>query len=274
MTTTVGSSGNGNFPSPWNSCAGTAGPSYFPAWCSSPARPTARSMRHKRRPRGGSGEGYGRRTASQPQGARDGAAWPMLTVDGSVHAASSWTSLQRSEAKALAADGGPIRTGFPWSQAGSVEVVDDILEHGLADRRGFMKLTGTALICLAADWLRAEPAALVAALRGGRVTSEFVDRVEEGLPRLRLLEAAHGGMRVRQLIGAELGIVADVLAGSAYTTEIARRLHGLAGELGRMAGWACFDAGLRAAAQRYWVAALHAAHAAGDRPLGANILKS
>jgi hypothetical protein len=40
-----------------------------------------------------------------------------------------------------------------------------------------------------------------------------------------------------------------------------------------MAGWASFDAGLHAGSQRYWVAGLHAAHAAGDRLLGANILK-
>lgn len=40
----------------------------------------------------------------------------------------------------------------------------------------------------------------------------------------------------------------------------------------RLAGWLSFDGGAHPQAQRYWVAGLHAAHAAGDRALGANIL--
>lgn len=69
-------------------------------------------------------------------------------------------------------------------------------------------------------------------------------------------------------------MVVDVLDRSTYTAVVGQRLYALAAELGRMAGWASFDAGLHAAAQRYWLAALHAAHAAADRLLGANILKS
>jgi len=40
-----------------------------------------------------------------------------------------------------------------------------------------------------------------------------------------------------------------------------------------IAGWTSFDAGYHAAAERYWVAALRAAHTASDRDIGANILK-
>jgi tetratricopeptide (TPR) repeat protein len=52
------------------------------------------------------------------------------------------------------------------------------------------------------------------------------------------------------------------------------RLHGAAAELLRLAGWASFEAGHHGAAQRFWIAALHGAHSAGDRALGANILGS
>ncbi|MEV6599669.1 transcriptional regulator [Actinoplanes sp. NPDC051346] len=76
------------------------------------------------------------------------------------------------------------------------------------------------------------------------------------------------------MIDAELGIVIDVLNDSSYTSALGIRLYALAAELSRMAGWASFDAGLHAAAQRYWISALHLAHAADDRLLGANILKS
>lgn len=53
-----------------------------------------------------------------------------------------------------------------------------------------------------------------------------------------------------------------------------RRLHATAGELLRLAGWLAFDSGRHPQAQRYWIAGLHAAHAAGDRALGANVVGS
>src|SRR5262249_52053083 len=84
----------------------------------------------------------------------------------------------------------------------------------------------------------------------------------EGVPRLYFLEHAQGGHRARKLIDAELGMVVDVLQRSTYTVAVGKRLYCLAAELGKMAGWASFDAGLHASAQRYWVAGLHAAHAA------------
>lgn len=170
--------------------------------------------------------------------------------------------------------GDTLRTALPWSQAGSVEAIEDALERAVLDRRGFMILAGSSLVGVAEEWLRIEPEHLAAVLGGGRVTEDFLVSVEDGLPRLHVLEAAHGGDRARRLIDAELGMVAQVLSGSSYTTATARRLHALAAELGSLAGWASFDAGLHAAAQRYWLAGIHAAHAANDRALGANILKS
>jgi tetratricopeptide (TPR) repeat protein len=142
------------------------------------------------------------------------------------------------------------------------------------DRRGFIKVVGAPLVGLADTWLAVEPAELVAVLAGGRVTIDFVERLEQAVPRLNFLEAAQGGRCVRKLIDAELGMVVDVLQRSTYTAVVGKRLYRLAAELGEMAGWASFDAGLHAGAQRYWVAGLHAAHAAGDRLLGANILKN
>lgn len=171
-------------------------------------------------------------------------------------------------------DGDPIPSDVPWTASGSLQVLEDALEHAVLDRRGFMKLVGPALVGVAEDWLALEPAALTDVLRGGRATEDFVTRMEEGLPRLRLLEAARGGERARRLMDAELGMVSEVLTRSTYSANAGRRLHALAAELSRMAGFAAFDAGMHAAAQRYWVAGLHAAHSSGERAIGANILKS
>ncbi len=171
-------------------------------------------------------------------------------------------------------DGDPIPTSFGWTQTGGLRALADALEFAHVDRRAFMKVTGVPLVAIAQAWLAVEPGELVAVLRGGHVTVDLVERMEDGLPRLRFLEATRGGDRARTLIDAELGMVVDVLDRSSYTATVGRRLYCLAAELGRMAGWASFDAGLHAAAQRYWLGALHAAHAVGDRLLGANILKS
>lgn len=171
-------------------------------------------------------------------------------------------------------DGNPIPTSVCWTQAGGLRALVDALEFAHMDRRAFMKVTGVPLVAVAQAWLAVDPAELVAVLGGGEVTVDLVERMEDGLPRLRLLEATRGGDRARTLINAELSMVVDVLDRSSYRATAGQRLYCLAAELGRMAGWASFDAGLHAAAQRYWLAALHAAHTAGDRLLGANILKS
>lgn len=171
-------------------------------------------------------------------------------------------------------DEDPVRIDFPWNQAGSMIAVEHALGYALMDRRGFMGLTGLTLVGFAETWMNIDRAELDAVLGGGRIGDDFVDQMEAGLPRLRMLEAAYGGQRARKLIDAELGMVIEVLSKSSYTAAVARRLHALAAELGRVAGFASFDAGLHSAAQRYWVGAIHAAHTAGDRVLAANILKS
>ncbi|WP_197048713.1 hypothetical protein [Streptosporangium roseum] len=170
--------------------------------------------------------------------------------------------------------GDPIRADFSWDQPGSMLALDQAVGNAMMDRRGFMRLTGVGLAGFAADWLNIDTAELMSVLGGGRITEDFVAQIEAGVPRLRMLGEAYGGQRSRRLIDAELGMVVEVLEKSSYSVAVAQRLHGLAAELGRLAGYISFDAGLHSAAQRYWVAAVHSAHTAGDRALGANILKS
>jgi tetratricopeptide (TPR) repeat protein len=81
-----------------------------------------------------------------------------------------------------------------------------------------------------------------------------------------------GSGQLLGLVREHLRTVTDLTANRRYTDTIGRRLHATAAELLRLAGWLSFDAGRHPQAQRYWVAALHAAHSAGDRALGANIL--
>jgi tetratricopeptide (TPR) repeat protein len=111
-------------------------------------------------------------------------------------------------------------------------------------------------------------------MAGGQVDTQIVNRIEHNVPGLRVMDDRLGGESVRRLVDAELGVVAELLARGSYSVDVARRLHGVAAELSRFAGWVSFDAGFQTAAQRYWIAALHAAQAAGDRGIGANALKN
>jgi len=81
----------------------------------------------------------------------------------------------------------------------------------------------------------------------------------------------HGGPLLT-LVGDQLRYVTGLIENRRYGESVGRRLHGTAAELLRLGGWLAFDSGRHALAQRHWIAALHAAHAAGDRAIGANIL--
>lgn len=111
------------------------------------------------------------------------------------------------------------------------------------------------------------------------VPQAVLTALEERVPALRRMEAALGGGPVRAVADAELRLVTDLLArgpaarpGTAAAGLPARRLFAIAGELACLAGRACFDTRHEAAAERYLSAALSAAHAAGDRQLGARVL--
>ncbi|KLL10478.1 MULTISPECIES: transcriptional regulator [Protofrankia] len=170
--------------------------------------------------------------------------------------------------------GDVVRTDYPWNSAGSVTSMIDVVEGALTDRRGFLTITGAGVASLANEWLNLEPTRLVAALDGGRVDEQVVHRIEHNIPGLRLMDDRLGGEGVRRLVDAELRVVTELLAKGSYTEKIGASLQLLAAELARIAGWASFDAGYHTSAQRYWIAALHAAHAAGDRLVGANIMKN
>ncbi|ABD09852.1 hypothetical protein ThrDRAFT_02092 [Frankia casuarinae] len=170
--------------------------------------------------------------------------------------------------------GDAVRTEYPWTPGGSITSIMDVVEDALSDRRGFLTITGTGVAELATQWLGMEPARLAAALNGGRVDDQIVNRIEHNIPGLRVMDERLGGESVRRLVDAELGVVADLLARGSYTEHVGRHLHLVAAELARFAGWVSFDAGFQTAAQRYWITALHAAHAGGDRMLGANVLKN
>ncbi len=59
-----------------------------------------------------------------------------------------------------------------------------------------------------------------------------------------------GGGRVRNLVDADLRLVADLLEQGSYTEQVGARLFSVAAELGRVAGWSNFDAHRRRPGRR------------------------
>jgi hypothetical protein len=167
-----------------------------------------------------------------------------------------------------------IDPSLPWTSEIGIISLDQAAGKAVLDRRGFIILAATSAASLARAWLGTDAPEVAHAVRGGHVNADIVRILERRIPGIRSMDFAMGGESVRTLVDAELGLVTEILKNSSYYESTGKRLFRIAAELGRIAGWASFDAGYHAAAERYWVAALRASHASRDRAQGANILKS
>ncbi|WP_432036481.1 transcriptional regulator [Streptomyces cucumeris] len=159
----------------------------------------------------------------------------------------------------------------PWTEAGTVEALSDLVGSGWVDRRGFLTITGTALTGLAASWVDA-PSAFASALNGDRVTDTMVSTIEQRISTLRTLDDQLGGARLLEQARGDLALVTGLLGAGRYTDRIRVRLYALAARVSHLTGWMAYDAGLRSAGQRYYVGALRSARTAGDDAFGAFIL--
>ncbi|XVV05365.1 hypothetical protein ACQPW3_08215 [Actinosynnema sp. CA-248983] len=162
---------------------------------------------------------------------------------------------------------------LPWTMDAALSMLDRTAGVAVHDRRSFLTISASAVMTVAAQWLAVEPARLQAAVRGGRVEAALVDTFELRLPTLQQMLDALGGGSVRHLADAELRLVRDMLKHGSYSERLGQRLWNVAAELGRIAGWSSFDAGFHAAAERYFMAGIRAAHRARDRVTGANVMK-
>jgi len=104
------------------------------------------------------------------------------------------------------------------------------------------------------------------------VLDEHVDNIEQITGQLRRMDDQFGGGTVLSMARNHAGHTLDLLRNYSYSESVGTRLHGAAAEILRLAGFSSYDTGGHAQAQRYWLAALRAAHAAADRSIGANVL--
>ena len=162
----------------------------------------------------------------------------------------------------------------PWSHRGTVDAVVMLSGGNRVKRRKFVFLTGAALTAPAHQWLVHDPGPLVSGLSGRRISVGLVNRLTPMIAELRAMDDAVGGGDVFSLSQYHFGWVAGLLNKASYDDATGRKLHSTLAELGQLLGWVCYDTGQHGLAQRYYITALRAAHAADDRPLGAHILGS
>ncbi|MEU4494789.1 transcriptional regulator [Streptomyces sp. NBC_00210] len=159
----------------------------------------------------------------------------------------------------------------PWSEAGTVEALADLVGSGHMDRRGFLTITGASLAGLAASWAEA-PSAFASALDGDRVTDRMVSTIEQRVGTLRTLDDQLGGARLLEQARGDLALISGLLNAGRFTEQVGSHLYALAARVSHLTGWMAYDAGLRSAGQQYYVGALRSARTAGDDAFGAFVL--
>jgi hypothetical protein len=158
-----------------------------------------------------------------------------------------------------------------WDGAGAIAALGEVVDADSMERRHFMAMTGLTLTAVAHQWLL-DPARVAASVLGKRVDHAVVDDLERVADARRRLDDALGGGSLLPSTREDLRLVVALLRNSSYTEEVGRRLYAVAAEFGRLAGWLAFETNQPALAQRYFLAALRAAHVSGDRAVGANVL--
>lgn len=139
------------------------------------------------------------------------------------------------------------------------------------DRRNFVAYSAASLTGFAAEWATTTPAAFAAVRQGRQVDTDLVGSLESIS---RSLTTAPTAQRqyTAPLLDEQLQIVTGLIGKGRYDEHVGERLHLLAASLAQTVGWHRFDLGQHAAAARFWHAAVHSAHAAADRDLGAGVL--
>jgi len=107
---------------------------------------------------------------------------------------------------------------------------------------------------------------------GGRVSPDVVALLRRRIARLRRLDDILGGADTSQIYAAEVEATTNLLKQASYTTATGRDLLAIAAEQAQQAGWAAFDAGRHADAERLYSMSLRAAKEAGSPLLAGNSL--
>ena len=157
----------------------------------------------------------------------------------------------------------------PWDADGVVRCAELI-----AEPTGGMLLaaTGPMLVTCAVDWLTVPSMTPPTRALGEMLSPAAIDVLCERVAQLRRLDDTQASPMLLDWITRDFRWAAALAAGTSYGPETGAALFGVLAELGQLAGWVATDLDRHALGQRFFLAALRFAHAAGDRAMAANIL--
>lgn len=122
-------------------------------------------------------------------------------------------------------------------------------------------------------WLSQSTDGTAAHTGGRRIGRADITELSELAEQARHSDSRFGGASAGvSAVAVCLRDVAAPMLGGTYTDDVGKELFSATAVLGRLAGWADFDAGHHARAQRQFIQALRMSRAAGDVALGGYVL--
>jgi len=176
-----------------------------------------------------------------------------------------WGVSPQRASRAIAADQG---MDLPWNSTGLLSILGD----PVPSRRTVLAVAGTALTKY--GWLAlAHPSFPLAAKAGldGQVTPPLLDTIDAVVARAQALDDQQGGA-ARGFVADQFAAVARLVSRASYDANAGRRLAAALAQLAQTAGFMAFDAREDGVAQRWYLCALRATHAADDEALTASVL--
>lgn len=187
-----------------------------------------------------------------------------------VTAGALWPSSTVLDTMPITADAG---LDLPWTAQGTWRSAGLLVDQVAMKAPSLvLQVDGSALIRPAVDWLTADDAPLMGRARGAEISPQIVDVLADRVGQLRRLDDLNSGRLTLDWTIEDLKWTARLVRDSAYDEATGARLYGVMAELCQLAGWVCADLELHALGQRFLMIGLRAAHTAGDRDLGANIV--
>lgn len=171
----------------------------------------------------------------------------------------------------------PRMEEIPWQPAATVDLAAALTRSDLVmDRRAVTRalagtaISGAVLLDPLEGWLQPS-APPTSSRRRGRLGVREVEELESTARAFRTWDHRYGGGLRRKAVLGQLSEVAAHLDES-QTPQVAQRLYQVMAQLGGTAATMAWDSGLQRGAQNYYLLALRASHAAGDKVFGANVL--
>lgn len=163
----------------------------------------------------------------------------------------------------------------PFTPEATLLALDDLAaDPTLANHAGTPLLPPGVLDDLTTRWTSHVQQSIEKGFTGAYVGVEVADALHARLTALWHLDDSMGGAPCTTSARADLHMVTRLLRHARYSTQLTTDLHYLASEYARFLGWAEFDAGNPAKAQRGWHTALRASAEVADPAHSAYLLSN